>query len=191
MRWDLDRSNCRRHQFVLHCSAMVRPILISLICLIFLVESGCDSDKIAKLEKQNQDLQAELKSQRSAADLDLQAKCSRDAKTFYLEGWSRDKDTIILTYINHYDKKDNKCFVLIEYHYNSHFAGSSGDSWTNDMVVYDVYENAKYGHFSENHYTYYKPTINTRSEVITCEISGKKCASIEEFNSLVSAYMSN
>jgi hypothetical protein len=161
------------------------------LCVISLVLAGCDSDKIAKLEKENQELQDQLRKQQAAANLDLQAKCSRDAKAFFNEGWRWNKDTILLTQSNHYNKKDNKCFVLVEYHYNSHFAGPHGDSWTNDMVIYDVYENTKYGSFSENHYTYYKPAISTNDEMLSCEVYGQKCKSIQEFTSLTGPYMNN
>ena len=89
-------------------------------------------------EKQNQELQAQLQKQQGVADLDLQAKCSRDV------------------------------FLLN--------AGAAAEiPWTNDMTVYDVYENINYGHFAENHYTYYKPTISTRNEMLSCEVWDKKC----------------
>jgi hypothetical protein len=59
---------------------------------------GCDSERISRLEKQNQELQAQIQKHQAAAALDLQAKCSRDAKTFFFEGWRRDKDTVLLDY---------------------------------------------------------------------------------------------
>lgn len=152
---------------------------------------GCDSEKVSRLEKQNQELQAQLQKQQAATDLDLQAKCSSGAKAFFLENWPRDKDTVLLTYSNHYNKKENKCFIVVENHYNSHFAGPGGDSWTNDMMIYDVFENVRYGHFAENHYTYYKPKISTRDEMLSCEVWGKKCNSAQEFNSLAAPYMSD
>ncbi len=154
--------------------------------------SACDtSDRIARLEKQNQELQAQVNKGDAAADLDLQAKCSRDARAWFNENWSRDKDTILLDFTNHYNKKLNKCFVLVEYHYNSNFAGNGGSSWTNDMEISDVYENAKYGRFGENHYTYWKPTASTSSQVISCELLDQKCKTVQEFEQLVRPYMND
>ncbi|HEY1936530.1 MAG TPA: hypothetical protein VGJ33_01185 [Candidatus Angelobacter sp.] len=164
-------------------------LLLLILCTIIL--TGCDSDKISRLEKQNQELQAQIQKQEAAADLDLQAKCSKDAKTFFVEGWRRDKNTTLLEYMNHYNKKENKCFIFVEYHYDSDFAGPNGVSWTNDMTVYDVYENVKYGYFAENHISYYKPTIRTSDEVISCEFLDKKCTSIQEFNFFARPYMNN
>jgi hypothetical protein len=170
---------------------VTRVSFAACLCAISGFLLGCDADKVARLEKQNQELEAQFQRQRAASDLDSQAKCSRDAKVFFTEGWQRDKDTILLDHSNHYNKKENKCFVLVELHYNSHFAGPGGDSWTNDMALYDVYENIKYGNFAESHYTYYKPTITNHDEMLSCDVSGQKCKSIQEFNSLAGPYMNN
>jgi hypothetical protein len=42
-----------------------------------------------------------------------------------LTNWagSRDKNTILLDFRNHYNKKENKCFGFVEWHYHSNFAG--------------------------------------------------------------------
>ena len=44
--------------------------------------------------------------------------CARDAGTWFKDTWSRDKDTILLDYANHYNKKSNQRFILVEYHYH-------------------------------------------------------------------------
>jgi hypothetical protein len=132
--------------------------------------------------------------QNAAADFDLQAKCSTAARSWFNGNWaqtSRDKDTIFLDFSNHYDAKHNKCFILIQYHYKSHLADPGGDSWTNDMILMDVYENAKYAELSENHVTNIKPTIHVNDEVITCEAQSDKCKLVDEFDSLIRPYMSN
>jgi len=166
---------------------------ITFLVAALIVSLGCDtSDRIARLEKENQELQAQIKKNDAAADYDLQAKCGGDARAWFNENWgSRDKDTILLDFSNHYNKKMNKCFIVVEYHYNSHLVGDGGNSWTNDMVVSDVYENVKYGTFAENNYSYWKPTITTRSEVITCELYGQKCKTLQEFNQLLYPYINN
>ncbi len=153
--------------------------------------AACDTDRLAKLEKENADLKAKVEKQSTVADYDLQAKCSKDARAWFNENWSGDKDTILLTFTNHYSSKLNRCFILVEYHYNSRLAGPGGESWTNAMSLTDVYENAKYAEFDENHYTYYKPQFSTHQEVITCVVQGKKCQAGAEFNNLVSPFMNN
>jgi hypothetical protein len=159
---------------------------------MFLVAMGCDnSDRISRLEKQNHELQVEVKRGQVIADYDLQAKCSKDARTWFNENWSRDKDTVLLDFTNHYNKKLNKCFILVEYHYNSHFAGPGGSSWTNRMTLSDVHENVEYGTFAENHYTHWKPEVTTYDEVITCEGPPQKCKTTEEFNGFVRPYMND
>jgi hypothetical protein len=173
----------------IHCGPMRRSILFIASTLIFAV--GCDtSDRLARLEKQNQELQVAVKGQQAVTDYDLQAKCSKDARAWFNENWSRDKDTILLDFTNHYNKTQNKCLVLVEYHYSS-AAGPNATLWTNDMTLTDVYENVKMASFGENHYTYFKPTINTSDNVIICEVLSQKCKSIDEFNTLLAPYLSN
>jgi hypothetical protein len=87
--------------------------------VLALVLSGCDTrERISRLERQSADLKAEVeKNQMTAANYDFQARCARDAKTWFDENWSRDKTTMLLTYSNHYQKRSNKCFILVEFHY--------------------------------------------------------------------------
>lgn len=149
---------------------------------------GCDMGQRTRLEKENQELKAEATKNRNAVDYDLQAKCSRDARTWFKENWSSDKDTILLDFTNHYHKGLNKCFILVEYHYN--FLLGNG-SWVNDMIAYDVYENSKFANFGETHSVYGKPTLHTEDKVSTCWVWDKKCKTTEEFNNLMQPYMNN
>lgn len=158
---------------------------ISVVALgvVLLVVMGCGQDeKIANLEKQNEELKAEAEKSHTTADYDLQAKCSKDAKTWFNENWSRDKDTELLDFTNHYNKSMNKCFILVEYNYT---LGDGSARWVNDMTLWDVYENAKYASFDETHMM----TARTDDRVITCELSDKKCKTGEEFNDLVRPYL--
>jgi hypothetical protein len=160
-----------------------------LACCVLL--AGCDGDRVAKLEKENADLKAKVEKQNPVVVYDLQAKCSKDARIWFNENWSRDKNTILLDFTNHYDAKLNKCFILVEYHYKSDFAGPGGNSWTNDMSLTDVQQNAKLAYFAENHITNWKPEYSLRNEVISCNVLDKECKTGDEFNNLVSDYMSN
>lgn len=173
---------------------MARSLVI-VSCVLLGLAAGCDtSERLARLEKQNQELQAEAKSRQATANYDLQAKCGKDARAWFNQNWSRDKDTILLDFTNHYNKSLNKCFVLVEYHYNSKFGGVGDSSWTNDMTLTDVYENSKYGTFTESHMTSYTPSPpkrDTRAEVITCQVLDQKCKTGDEFNGLLRPYMNN
>jgi hypothetical protein len=169
---------------------MKRWALIGLLTCCSLL-AGCDADRISKLEKENAELRSKVEKQNVALQYDLQAKCSKDASLFFNGNWSHEKDTTFLDFTNHYDSKLNKCFILSEYHFNSHLAGPDGTSWSNVTSLFDVYENSKYGEFEENHYTYFKPQIRNTDEVIMCEVTGTKCKTIDEFDNLIRPYMND
>ena len=149
--------------------------------------TGCNYDnRIDKLEKQNQELQAEIKKGQRAADFEMQAKCAKDSRAWFNENWQSDKTTLLLNYTNHYNASLNKCFIEVEYHYRLF-----GESWVNDMTLWDVYDNEKYGAASVSHMISLKPEFSEKESVSGCEVYGKKCNTVEEFNGLVSPYMSN
>jgi hypothetical protein len=159
-----------------------------LLVLLALLLIGCDNERLAKLEKKNQDLMAEIKKDRAVSDYDMQAKCARDSKVWFDEnfGAGRDKDTLLLTYSNHYNKSQNKCFVVVEYHHRY-----DKQWWANMITLWDVYENSKYGSISINHYTDFKPKFQTREELLDCEVFDKKCGTLDEFNSLARPYLND
>jgi outer membrane murein-binding lipoprotein Lpp len=147
--------------------------------------AGCNhEDRITKLEKQSQDLAAEIKKTTAAADFDMQAKCAKDSRMWFNENWRRDKDTLFLSYTNHYNKSKNQCFINVEDHY-----GTFGQSWVMDMAVWDIYENEKYANISVTHLIDSK--FNDSESTVSCEVYGTKCKSVDEFNKLVSPFMSD
>jgi len=153
--------------------------------------AGCDTERLNKLEKENAEQEAKVDKSDVVRDFDLKAKCAKDARAWFNENWSRDKDTILPDFTNHYNAKFNKCLILVEYHYKSQFAGPGGNSWTNDMSLTDVYENSKHAYFAENHITNWKPKIETHEEVISCDVEGNKCKTGVEFNNLIRPYMND
>jgi hypothetical protein len=167
---------------------MLKLMIIIVLGIVSLAASGFENgQRISRLEMQTQELTAEVKKFTAAGDYDFQAKCSRDAKGWFNEKWPRDKATILLDYTNHYQKASNKCFILVEYHYSM---GPNG-SWVNDMMLYDVYENAKYGNFGQHNFVYLKPEYHSESLLLTCELLGTKCKTIDQFNDLVRPYMND
>ena len=169
---------------------MANFLYIAGFAAALLVVTGCDtSGRISRLEKQNQELQAAVANkERATADYELQAKCGRDAKIWFDANWPHDKDTLLLTYTNHYNKAQNKCFILIEYHFNVQGLESS---WTNNMSLWDIYENVSYGMLAENYTTYHKPEFRIAEEVVNCELLSNKCKTMDEFNNLIRPYLNN
>jgi hypothetical protein len=135
--------------------------------LIVLMAVGCDTpQRMNRLEKQNQELQAEVRKDRNVAVYDLQAKCAKDAKVWFNDTWERDKDTVLLDYTNHYNKSANRCYILVEYH---HYSYLGNGSWFNNIMLYDVYENSHVGNFSESHAINLKPEFRENTTVLTCD----------------------
>jgi hypothetical protein len=128
--------------------------IAGLLLMIWLAV-GCDiPDRVAKLEKDNKELRTTQSERDRVASYDLQAKCAKDAREYFERNWPPNKDTVLLDFRDHYNKSENRCFIFIEYHYNSEMAAPGRTSWTNLMNVYDVQENNQYAEFGENHYTY-------------------------------------
>jgi len=159
-----------------------------LLCLLLVI--GCDTgERISRLEKQTADLKAEVDRDQAARDFDLQAKCAKDARVWFIENWQRDKDTLFLDYEDHYSKSLSSCFIDVELHTQEDTGKTGNDAWNNDISLWNVYENSKYGQFFEDHFTDFKhpPTDN----VTECDVAQQKCTSPAQFNSLASRYMAN
>jgi hypothetical protein len=163
----------------------VRILTISL-CAALLIVVGCQDQKIARLEKQNQELKAEMEKSHATADYDLQAKCGKDARTWFDENSPREKTTKFLVFRNHYNKPMNKCYILVEHHYDL----DDRLSWGNNIALWDVYENAKYANFIGATRIYTNPA-RTEESVIACESEDKKCKTIDEFNEIVTPYLND
>jgi hypothetical protein len=167
-------------------SRLARPILFIGLGTLMLA-AGCDTEKIARLEKENK----ELREKQTVAEYELREKCSRDAKAWFNENWGsgRDKDTMLLVYTNHYHNKMNKCFIFVEYHYSTYMKNGS---WANDMMLWDVQENSQYGEYSETH-TIFRPQVSLEPQdmLLSCTVYGKQCKTKQEFNNLVWPYMND
>jgi hypothetical protein len=158
---------------------MQKVLVISLSVALL----GCDhEDRITRLEKETKQLSENIRKEQATTDYDLQAKCAKDSKTWFNDNWRADKDTLLLTYTNHYNKSQNKCFIFVEYHYTL-FSGT----WINDMTLWDIYENEKYGDFSLTTTN----TFKTEERVSSCEVYGKRCTSADSFNTLVHPFLNN
>jgi len=165
---------------------MRTPVLLLVLFSLILL-SACDTDRVSKLEKEN----SELKSQLASADLALQEKCSKAAKAWFRESFHPDKNTVLLDQTNHYNRKMNKCFIMVEYHYNSG-RGPVGEPWYNDISLWDVFENSKYAGFTESHIVYpISSKLSPEDKVDHCDVAGTACKTLDEFNSLTRSYMND
>jgi hypothetical protein len=116
---------------------------------------------------------------------DLEARCSKDARVWFNQNYQRDKDTAMLDFSNHYQISSNQCFAFVELHVND---GKEG-SWINDMSLWNVYENSRYGRFLEDHVIDFKN--GSREEVVECDMFDKKCTSIDQFNAFARQYLND
>jgi hypothetical protein len=154
---------------------------------LMLLGTGCNQDKIARLEKENKAMRAELEQQKQLVDLDTQAKCANAAKQFQRDEFPADATTILLDQHNHFNKMMGKCFVLIEWHYS---IGRSG-SWQNVIKLFDVFQRDEYGDLSEITSVSFAPNYTTDKRLYSCVVYGSKCKSIEEFNQLTARFMND
>jgi hypothetical protein len=169
---------------------MADHLRLLVVVMLAFAMLGCDIEhRTGRLEKQVEELKTEVGKIKAASDLELQAKCSRDAEVWFDKHWSQnDKDTVLLVQRNHYNKSLNKCFVFVQYHYRT---TGGNDSWVNDMSLWNLYENVQLGTYTANHTHSRKPTYEVTDELITCVCEGQKCDSIENFNAMVNPYLDN
>jgi hypothetical protein len=170
-------------------AAMVPVRIVLSVIIVSVVLMGCNrEDRITQLEKRTQDLEEQIKKDNVVSQYDLAEKCSRSAKEWFKENWQSDQDTALLDYTNHYNKTMNKCFISVEYHYNF---SKNDPSWMNDISLWDVNENSKYGDFSEEHRISFTPGSEPTTTVESCEVTGTKCKTLDEYNGLVESYLNN
>jgi hypothetical protein len=119
--------------------------------------------------------------------LDLQRMCAEAAdKSFKLAGY-KPKQDVINSYLNHYDSKLRKCFVLL-----STYDPSTSGTISTFQELDDAFEGTTYGNFvlSQN----IKGPGPVTDHFVTCQMQppGAEqvlCHSREEWDALVNRYM--
>src|SRR2546423_1239255 len=109
---------------------MTRLLIFGLLLSVI----GCDlPDRVGRLEKENKELKATESERNRVASYDLQATCAKDAREWFNANWANDrsKNTLLLDFTNHYNKRMNKCFVMVEYHYST-----ANPDWTNHISLW-------------------------------------------------------
>ena len=118
-------------------------------------------------------------------EYELQERCGKRAEEVFKRefgnGISNTKDSQSMSgYENHFNKKLNKCFVLLRTTIFTHKTKKEGATTSSDIVLYDINENKQYG-------TFFK-TRNDDKTVI-CSVSEKICHSESEWDAQIKPYM--
>lgn len=155
---------------------------------IALLAAGCNSsaDKVAQLEKQNQQLQQQVNG------FDLQQKCSTAAEKFYnkyMEGTLT--KTIRDGYVSHWNKVLGKCFVEIS-------SGFSSDPNSINYEIDDALEGKNYGYVMFDSRKSFDGSTGVLCELFPNGNSEsqdknefKSCKSKSEFDDYVKPFMNN
>ncbi|MHB8137759.1 MAG: hypothetical protein ACYDGO_05145 [Smithellaceae bacterium] len=114
-------------------------MLLSVLVVLFIV-AGCKDNK--------------------EVDYQLQEQCKKNSEEFFKKSYDKIYSGF---YINHYNKKLNKCFMVL---YNP---------ITNRNILYDVNKSNLHGLFTR--------------DGVSCYVYEKKCKTEEEWNNLIKPYM--
>jgi len=147
-----------------------------------IITTGCDKDRISRLEKENRELKAKLEKSAVAQDYDLQARCSKDAERWFDEHFPAERETRSVTFTNHYGKAMNTCFVQVD----NNFDGKSRlVTYYTVGSLWNIYENRELADYQLVH-------MNDLSDrLVKCTTTEKTCSTVEEFDSFVQRYMKN
>ena len=112
-------------------------------------------------------------------EYELQERCSKRAEELFRKEFSN--ETVSNYYTNHYNRKLNKCFILVtetSIHRDKETREKLGVSSTYKTLL-DINENKLYGSFWKL----------SKGVLMDCEVLGKHCNSENEWDSLVKPYM--
>ena len=115
-------------------------------------------------------------------DYELQERCGKRAaelfEKYYGDGIS---SGMLSNYTCHYNKKLNKCFVLLKSTgYPKKEKGKRDLGYSTDKGLWDINENKQFGQFI---------ILSKAPETMYCEVLEKKCRSENEWDAWVKPYM--
>lgn len=123
----------------------------------------------------------------SKTDIESQENCSKKANEFFIQNTNEyDRVYQNYTYQNHYNKRLNKCFVLIIW-------GKQKDIEYHE-TLYDAYENKELGNLSTAMQIAGLCGLEINEKYKTCKHFGKDgyaSEAIDEFNNLIKIYMND
>src|SRR5579863_4797983 len=126
-------------------------ILIHAFCFVAVViMAGCGrGPRMTQPDEQSEEFAAYLARNSAAIEFELQSQCSKDAKLWFEDDFSSDTDTMLMNFSDHYNKKQNKCFLLVKLDEDN--SALRPGSWRSQIMLWDIHENVQYGDFIESY----------------------------------------
>ena len=118
-------------------------------------------------------------------EYELQERCSKRTEDLFKKEYgnyivSNEAGTTTSNYTNHYNRKLNKCFILVtQTHIPKDKETREKLGVSIEKTLVDINENKLYGHFFKF----------SNGGLTVCKVLGKHCSSDNEWNALVMPYM--
>lgn len=160
---------------------MKRKLFLSILIIFFTTSFmslvGCNNHNIIKE-------QSSLSEKKIKGDDELQKECGKKSEEYFKKEYGNGiingekEERLISDSINHYNRKFNTCFILIN---STEFINVAGKIESIRMkTFFDLNENRKYGSLIQ---------FEKDNKPCSCRILEKYCNSEEEWDSLVKPYM--
>jgi hypothetical protein len=158
---------------------MKRKLFLSILIVFFTTSFmslvGCNNQNPTK--EQSSVSEKELKDEYNSRD-----KCGKRCEEYFRKEYGNGSNNtysgqMMSGYQNHYNKKLNKCFIIIT---NTSIPNDKETDVLLMKSIYDFNENKSYGDFDK---------YNKKNNPEHCNVLDKKCESESEWDSLVKPYM--
>jgi hypothetical protein len=101
-------------------------------------------------------------------------------ENLFEDKYKRDKSTTFLNCMNHFNRAENACYVLVEWH-----SDNAPLSSTSSTSLWNTQKNSRIGAIFENH------SPDGKESASPCAVNGVSCKTLDEFNKLVLPFMNN
>lgn len=115
---------------------MKRTLFLSIVIVFVISIVGCDSKQTPTKE------QSSITDKNIKQIYDLQQKCGKRSEEWFKNKYGGSGDIHLMGYENHYNKKMNKCFILVSKKLDDY---SLSIDLTQEEHLFDVDENKEYG----------------------------------------------
>ena len=166
--------------------ALIFLLLVAVAVLGYQVHS--QNAALADQQRRITELNSRLEAKSQTASLELQEKCSKQARSDFEEyGWKKEA---FASFTNHYNEKMNKCFILIQSATPS--SNSRDGTISINKYLFDAFEEKQYGSYSCWEFRHQKD--QKKDQIVDCKAtlpSGQEqvCRSSYEFDEIVKLYM--
>jgi len=162
-------------------AARIFLLLVAVAVLGYEIHS--QNAAMADQQRQITELHTKLEAKLQTASLELQEKCSKQARNEFEASWKKEPWAM---FMNHYNEKMNKCFILIQ-----NTTPQRDGTFLTHKSLYDVFEGKSYGEcvwLSDKAKDYWEVAPSICSGTL---LSGEKrfCHSLDEFDEIVKLYM--